>query len=215
MVHDSHCLQDKIVVITGGAGRLGQRMGKQFSEVGARVVSVGNMGSEDLVTDLTNEVDVVEVFEKIIHQNGRIDVLVHAVGMWSQWPILDTKLEDWEEMMRVNLTSSFLCFRESARHMIQSHGTIIAICAQSGLETAIAQGGVYAASKAGQLRLIEAIAAEHPTLNTFAIAPSTIRYRDTPEVGVHADDLVQMAIQLCSEPAGALRGTALQAYGIR
>ncbi len=208
-------LKNKIVVVTGGGGRLGQRMVARFVDVGACVVSVGNTGTEDLTVDLTSETEVIKAFEQIVQDQGRMDVLVHAVGMWNEWPLLDTKLQDWELMMKVNLTSSFLCFREATRHMVSRGGTIISIGARSGLEAAVARGGAYAASKAGHQRLVEAVAAEHPSLNIFSLAPSTIRYRETVGRGVRAEDLVQLAIQLCSEPAGALSGTALQAYGTR
>ncbi len=208
-------LKDKIVVVTGGGGRLGQRMLTRFGETGATVVSVGNMGTEDLTVDLTNETEVIKAFEQILQEQGRMDVLVHAVGMWSEWPLLETKLQDWERMMKVNLTSSFLCFREATRHMVHQGGTIIGIGARAGLESAISRGGAYAASKAGLQRLVEAVAAEHPSLNIFSLAPSTIRYRDSNGPGVYAEDLVQLAIQLCSEPAGALSGSALHAYGTR
>ncbi len=208
-------LQDKVVVVTGAGGRLGRRLVVRFREAGARVVSVGNEGTEDLTPDLANEKEVVDTFAQIHRVQGRIDVLVHAVGTWNEWPLLDTKLKDWEHMIQINLTTSFLCFREAARYMVERGGTIIGICAKSGLEAAVARGGAYAASKAGLMRLVEAVAAEHPTLNTYALAPSVILYRDTAAPGVHAEDLVQLTLQLCSKSAGALRGTALQAYGTR
>ena len=203
------------MVITGAGGRLGQRLVARFEEVGARVVSIGRVDTTQLALDLTKEPEVSDAFTRIKHQYGRIDVLVHAVGMWNEWPLLDTRLEDWERMMRVNLTSSFLCFREAARHMLPAGGTLIGICARSGLEAALARGGSYAASKAGLLRLVEAVAAEYPVLRTYALAPSIIRYGKSAGTGVRADDLIELAIQLCSESAAALSGTALQAYGNR
>jgi len=208
-------LLDKVVVVTGAGGRLGQRLVTRFNESGAKVISLGNEGTEDVILDLSDETAVVESFEQIHHENRRIDILIHAVGTWSEWPLLDTRLKDWEHMMRVNLTTAFLCFREAVRHMNGSEGTIIGIGARSGLEAAVALGGAYAASKAGLLRLVEAVAAEHPHVMTYALAPSIIRYREKNGPGVHADDLVHMAIQLCSAPAKSLSGTALQAYGMR
>ena len=64
------------------------------------------------------------------------------------------------------------------------------------------KGGAYAASKAGLFRLVEAVVAEHPQVKIYAIAPSVIQYRDSSGPGVHVDELVKMAIQLCSESAG-------------
>lgn len=208
-----NCLKGKVSVITGAGGRLGQRLTARFTEEGAQVITLGNEGMEDFTLDLTRERAVVDTFEKIQRENERLDILVHAVGMWAEWPFLDTDIGDWERMIRINLTTTFLCFREAARHMVDAGGTLIGIGARSGLEAATAQGGAYAASKAGLVRLVEAVAAEHPTLNTYALAPSTIRYQRTVGPGVHADDLVQMAVQLCCTSAEGLRGTVLQAYG--
>ncbi|MCY4223325.1 MAG: SDR family NAD(P)-dependent oxidoreductase [Bacteroidetes bacterium] len=101
-----------------------------------------------------------KAFQNIYDEHQRMDVLVHAVGVWNEWPLLETKLEDWERMMGVNLTTVFLCFREAIRHMKDTGGTIIGIGARSGLEAAVAKGGAYAASKAGLFRLVEAVAAE-------------------------------------------------------
>ncbi len=214
MMSNCSFLQGKVVIVTGGGGRLGQGLCTGFTEAGAHVITAGNEGTEDLILDLSSETEVAEAFAKVQRERGRVDVLVHAVGMWNEWPLLETGLKDWERMMRVNLTTAFLCFREAVRHMAAG-GTIIGICARSGLEAAGARGGAYAASKAGLLRLVEAVAAEYPALNVCALAPSVIHYRDTDAPGVHADDLVQMAMRLCSEPARALSGTVLQAYGTR
>lgn len=212
----SSCLhmKGKVVVVTGAGGRLGQRLVARLQGVSAQVIAVGNAGTEDITLDLTDEGEVVDAFERIQREHNGMDVLVHAVGTWNEWPLLETKLDDWEHMIKINLTTSFLCFREAARHMVDEGGTIIGICARSGLETAVAQGGAYAASKAGLMRLVEAVSAEHPTLNTYALAPSVIRYGNSSGSGVNADDLVELAIQLCSEPARAMSGTALRAYGM-
>jgi len=103
---------------------------------------------------------VEKAFQNIYDEHQRMDVLVHAVGVWNEWPLLETKLEDWERMMGVNLTTVFLCFREAIRHMKDTGGTSIGIGARPGLEAAVAKGGAYAASKAGLFRLVEAVAAE-------------------------------------------------------
>ncbi len=206
-------LQDKVVVVTGGGGRLGQRLVTRFTEAKARVISLGNEGTEDLVLDLSDEIAVIKSFERIHHENQGLDILIHAVGTWHEWPLLETKLNDWDHMMRINLTTAFLCFREAVRHMTDSGGKIIGIGARSGLEAAVALGGAYAASKAGLVRLVEAVAAEHPKVMSYALAPSVIRYQRKSGPGVHADDLVHMALQLCSDPSITPSGTVVQAYG--
>ena len=204
----------RTVVITGARGRLGKVMSRQFEAQGDRVIAIDRDGSGKYVADLVDESSVVSVFESVIREEGGVDVLVHSVGTWAQWSLLDTRLEDWERMMRINLSSSFLCFREAVRHMQNRGGTIIGIGAMPGVEGASAMGGAYAASKAGLMRLIEATAAEFPTVRCFGIAPSLIKYggEAAGTRGVAAGTLAELAADLATTGT-VVSGTTIEAYG--
>lgn len=206
--------QTQTVVITGAGGRLGRVMSDRFAARGDHVIRIDRSGEHGFGSDMTDEAAVSDVFSAVARAVDSIDVVIHTVGMWAQWPILDTPLQDFERMMRINLTSAFLCFREAVRHMERPGGTIIGIGAKSGIGQAGPMGAAYAASKAGLMRLVESVAAEHPIINCFAIAASYILYGDDPTGtrGVAAADLVDLAIELTCNPA-APSGTTFRAFG--
>ena len=202
------------MVITGAGGRLGQLMAGQFAASGNRVVQIDRTGAHSFGADLTDEAAVMEVFSAVVQANGVPDAVVHTVGMWAQWPLLETRLEDFERVMRINLNSAFLCFREAVRCMKDQGGTLIGIGAKPGFGNAGSRGAAYAASKAGLMRLVEATAAEHPTVRCYALAPSYILYGHEPAAarGVSADHLADLAVELTQE-GDVPSGTTIKAFG--
>lgn len=125
---------------------------------------------------------------------------------------METRLASWEKMVSVNLTSAFLCFREAVRNM-DDGGTLIAITSRQGADRAVAGQAAYSASKAGIIRLVEAVADEHGSrgINAHAIGPSTILFDEQGD-GVRASELVTLAVYLTDHGA-SLNGATLRAYG--
>jgi len=206
--------QRKTVVVTGAGGHLGQVMAGRFLARGDRVVRMDRDGTHGFGADLTDEAAAREVFGRVVQANGIPDAVVHTVGIWAQWPLLETRLEDFERVMRTNLNSAFLCFREAVRCMKDRGGTLIGIGAKPGFGNAGPMGAAYAASKAGLMRLVEATAAEHPTVRCYALAPSYILYGPQPAGtrGVGADELADLAIALIRE-GDVPSGTTIKAFG--
>lgn len=224
-----HNLNGKIVVVTGAAGRLGRHLVQQFAQDGAIIVAL--VRSEDeahsipfpeeaegwaFPVDVTDEVMLTACFEQIARQFGRVDVLVHAVGGWAERPLLETSLEEWDALLRLNLHSTFLCFREAARLMEGRGGRLIGIAAGQGADRAVARQGAYAAAKAGLIRLVEAVAAEFAGtgITAHAVAPSTILFDEADEApGVRAEEIVALCRYLATPAGAALNGATLRAYG--
>lgn len=216
-------LAGKVIVVTGGTGRLGERMVRGFAGRGATVATVdrrpppeGLPGScHAFQADVTDEADVARVFAQLPETCGPVDVLVHTVGTWAGQPFLDTALDDWQRLVQLNLTSTFLCFQAAARQMQGRGGRLIGIASGQGADKAVAQQAAYAASKAGVIRLVEAVAAEFAGtgLTAHAIAPSTLLFDDADGDGVPADDIVQLALYLCTPAGASLNGATLRAYG--
>lgn len=219
-------IESKVVVVTGAGGRLGSRTAEVFAAGGAQVAGVVHheeaaqrvkLPREDVfIADLANEADVERCFHDIGARFGAVDVLIHAVGTWNMSPLLETRLEDWDALMRTNLTSAFLCFREAARAMQGRGGRLIGFAAGQGVDQARAQQAAYAVSKAGVMRLVEAVAAEYAGqgITAHAIAPSTILFGDEEgQKGVRAEDLIDLCLYLCSRAADALNGKTIRAYG--
>lgn len=221
-------LSTKRIVVTGAGGRLGSRMVQRFAAAGAHIEALvtseeeagrvpdvsGGPGSANVfLADVTRESSVDECFRSIQAKGGHVDALVHTVGMWAGGPLLETTQDDWDLMMRVNLTSTFLCFREACRLMQRHGGTIIGISSRQGADRGVEWQSAYSATKAGVVRLVESLAAEFSEsgVRCHAIAPSTILFDEEGE-GVQASDIIELAAFLIGG-GGALSGATIRAYG--
>ncbi len=217
-------LGEAVVVITGASGRLGARMMQRFADHGATVVVIdrnpdrlpGDLPAQVFRANVTDETETVAVFQEIGQRFGHIDALIHSVGMWAGKPFLETSLDDWELIMRVNLTSTVLCFREAARLMQGRGGRLIGIASGQGADKGRAKQAGYSASKAGVIRVVEAVAGEFAGtgITAHAIAPSAILFDEAPDQkGVPVSDFVDLAVYLCSPAGASLNGATLRAYG--
>ena len=215
---------EAVVVITGAAGRLGSRMMQRFAEHGATIAAIdrdpcrlpADAPGQAFQANVTDEAETVAVFRQIGETFGRADVLVHTVGVWAGQPLLDTSLDDWEQILRVNLTSTLLCFRETVRLMQGRGGRLIGIASGQGADKGVAQQAGYSASKAGVMRLVEAVAAEYEEtgITAHAIAPSLILFDEAADQkGVPVSDLIDLAVYLCGPAGASLNGATLRAYG--
>ena len=214
-------LSDRVILVTGASGRLGRVVVRQLEEAGARVASLdrmmGDSGVLALAVDVTDEMSVAQAFDTIDAELGTPDVLVHTVGMWAGEPLADTSVESWETVMRVNLTSSFLMFREAVRRMQGRGGRLVGITSGQGADRGVAQQAAYSAAKAGVIRLVEAIAAEYEGvgLTASALAPSTILFgdEDASATGVSVDEVASWCVRLCGPEGEAYNGQVVRAYG--
>ncbi|OZC03005.1 SDR family NAD(P)-dependent oxidoreductase [Rubricoccus marinus] len=216
----SDSLSGRIVIVTGAGGRLGSVVVRHLAAAGARVAALDRTAPEALpdgargwATDVTDERAVQDAFDAVGSEMGPVWGLVHTVGMWDGAPLAETTLEAWERVMRLNLTSAFLCAREAARRM--DGGRIVAIASRQGADAAPAQQAAYAASKAGVIRLVEATAAEHPEIAAVAVAPSMILFggEDSNASGVSAEALAELCTRLCGDAGPVHSGSVLRAYG--
>lgn len=214
-------LHGAVVVVTGAAGRLGTAVAAHLARAGARVVAVDRThaeppaGGRAVTADLTHESGAREAFA-LAAEAGPIAGLVHTVGMWNGSPLADTGLDAWETMLRVNLTSTFLAFREAVRRMPDG-GRLVAIAAGQGADRGVAEQAAYSASKAGVVRLVEATTAEYGPrgITAAAVAPSTILFGDEGDDarGVAVEDVAALCVRLCGPDGAVHAGATLRAYG--
>ncbi|HMB94025.1 MAG TPA: SDR family oxidoreductase [Rhodothermales bacterium] len=219
-------LNEKVVVITGASGRLGQRLVAGFAQHGATLAAI-DLDADTIALpegtpgkafsgNVTQEEEVVAVFKQIKNTLGPVDVLLHTVGTWDGRPFLKTSLEDWQRLIDLNLTSAFLCFREAVRQMDGRGGRLIGIASGQGADKGRAEQAGYSASKAGVVRLVETLAEEFngTGLTAHALAPSAIVFdENSDKKGVPVGDLVELALYLCTPAAASLNGATLRAYG--
>jgi 3-oxoacyl-[acyl-carrier protein] reductase len=142
-------------IVTGGAQGIGAAIAKRLQAAGARVT----------VWDLdgTPRVDVSDPasIEKALAATHRVDILVNNAGIAGMnKPTVDYPAEEWERVLRVNLTSQFLCCRATAPRMVKAgYGRIVNIASIAGKEgnpNAVA----YSASKAGVIALTKSLGKE-------------------------------------------------------
>jgi len=145
----------RTAIVTGGAQGIGAAIVKRLSASGAKVVVWDLDGSPKV--DVTDAASIKEALAKI----DRIDVLVNNAGIAGKnTPTVDYPIEEWERVLRVNLTSQFLCCRAVAPRMVEAgYGRIVNIASVAGKEgnpNAVA----YSASKAGVISLTKSLGKE-------------------------------------------------------
>ncbi len=220
-------LDGQAVVLTGAFGRLGRILTRRLLDAGATVAAVDARAADPVVdsdrlhlyrADVTDEAETERVFAKAAEALGPPGALVHTVGTWAGEPLVETSLDGWETVLRVNLTSTFLCFREAARHFQRAgtDGRLVAVASKQGADGGVAEQAAYSASKAGVVRLVEATAAElnGAGITAAAVAPSMILFGgegDTP--GVPAERIADLCAYLASSAGAAHNGAVLRAYG--
>ena len=137
-------LDGKIAIITGGGTGIGKGIARAFAKEGATLVIASRnqqnlesaaeefrtYGATVLVvpTDVTDESQVVALFERTMQELGRLDILVNNAGVFDGGPLEELSLETWQKVIDVNLTAAFLGSREAMKIMKgQREGRIINI----------------------------------------------------------------------------------------
>jgi len=146
-------------VVTGGAAGIGAAIVKRLEASGAKVAVWDLEGNAKV--DVAELASVEAATRNALKALGRIDILVNNAGIAGRnAPMVDYPVEEWERVLRVNLTSQFLCCRAVAPHMVKAgYGRIVNIASVAGKEgnpNAVA----YSASKAGVISLTKSLGKE-------------------------------------------------------
>lgn len=163
--------EGKVVVITGGGRGIGKACAERFAAEGA-AVSVLDVNSEivtaaaefigglGLVCDVTDHQQVHQAIQQTVRHFGRLDVLVANAGIYRSAPLTKDALEDWQQVLQVNLTGTFLSCHAAAPYLIQQGGGSIVVMSSMAARTSWPNTAAYSASKSGAIGLVHAVAAE-------------------------------------------------------
>ena len=146
-------------VVTGGMQGIGAAIVKRLESSGAKV-AIWDLDGPGKV-DVSSDDSIQSALKKTLQDLGKIDVLVNNAGIaGTNVPTMDYPIEEWERVLRINLTSQFLCCRAVAPHMVKAkYGRIVNIASVAGKEgnpNAVA----YSASKAGVISLTKSLGKE-------------------------------------------------------
>ena len=169
-------IEGKRILITGSTGGIGYVLAEGLAKAGASVILNGR--TQDKVDaainsfskqgfnvtgfafDISNAIEVEHHITQIEIVHGKIDVLVNNAGIQHRGPLEDFNLEDWNNVLNINLTGAFIVSKAVVKSMIQRQsGKIINICS---LQSELARSSIapYAAAKGGLKMLTRAMATE-------------------------------------------------------
>ena len=226
-------LDNKIALITGAKGGLGNSVTHAFLNAGATVIGVSrsikasdfpNSRFVAMPAQLSSAEAAQSVADAVIARHQKIDVLVHLVGGFAGGqPIAETSDATFDQMFDLNLRSAFHILRAVVPHMRrQRSGRILAIGSRAAVEPG-ANAGAYNASKAALVSLIRTVALENQDLSITAnvILPGTM---DTPgnlagdpkadfSKWVQPDQVAAILVHWASDAASQITGAVIPIYG--
>lgn len=167
-------LEGKSVVITGAGSGIGRAASLLFTKEGAKLIAVDKTEGvketaklvaeaggtvEAVMADAGNEADVKAFIDKAVAKYGRLDAIWANAGISGGLvPLLEQTVEQWQEILRVNLIGPFLAVKHAIPHMTrQGYGSIVCTASVAGLKAG-ASAHPYAASKAGVISLVQTTA---------------------------------------------------------
>jgi len=242
-------LKGKITLVTGGGQGIGKAISKKIAKEGSVVVvcdkdykkakitaneiKIAGHESFPYEVDVSLKEQVEKMFKFIDKKYGKLDILVNNAGISPKQSFENISLSDWNKVLSVNLTGTFLCTKQAYIRMKKNnYGKIINISSGSAQSGGIFSSPHYVASKAGIIGFTKSIAkiAGRYNINVNAIAPGRIvtnmYYKDIPG-GSHKEindrtplkrpgepeEIADSVLFLASEDSKYITGTCLNVNG--
>ena len=191
-------LNDQAAIITGAGSGMGAAIAERFAQAEVAGLTIADVNidaagrvAEDLssrygctaaavAVDVSDADQVEAMAAQTAAQFGRIDILINNAGICPTLSWEDTTLDDWNTILRVNLTGPFLCTKAVAPHMQKrKYGRIIYISSMAAFTGSVIASVAYGVSKGGMIPLMKSVAKMYAVdgILANAVAPGTI---DTP-----------------------------------
>jgi 3-oxoacyl-[acyl-carrier protein] reductase len=206
-------LSGKVALVTGASRGIGQGIATMLAARGAHVVAAARSNHADATVaaikerggaaevasvDVGDRGGVEQMIAATLERHGRIDILVNNAGITRDQLLLRMKQDDWDEVMKTNLTGAFLCAQAVIRPMIrQRGGRIVSVSSVVGQAGNAGQAN-YAASKAGLIGFSRALAREVASrgITVNVVAPGLIDTEMTRAISekAHGDWAAQIPL---------------------
>ena len=207
-------LKEKVALVTGASQGIGRATSLALAEAGAKVgiaarnteklaslaAEIAATGGEALAVpmDVADAAQVKTGFQQLLAKFGKLDILVNNAAITRDTLALRMKLEDWDAVLRTNLTGAHLCIQQALGAMLKQRAGRIINLTSVVAETGNAGQSNYVASKAGLIGLTRAIAIEVASRNITvnAVAPGFIATPMTDPLSPELKDKMKSLIPL-------------------
>ena len=231
---------DRIVLVGGAAGNLGQAVARAFYASGANLVLLdrkpGRLAAlfpemaaspDHLLLDSVDAADTDSVegaVQAAIERFGRLDILANTIGGYRGGaPVHETPLETWDFLLTLNARTALILSRAVVPHMLErGSGKIVHVASRAGLK-GTARNAAQSASKSVLLRLVESLSAElrREGINVNCVVPNMMDTPNNRESMPKADHsrwvppeaIADVILFLASDAARAVTGAAVPVYG--
>ncbi len=232
-------LKNKVILVTGGGRGIGKSAAIALAANGARVAIAAKTESEinsvakeisekgqdvlPIAADVSDELQVKKMVEEVNKEFGIVDVLINNAAVALVDRLVDSKTEDWDLTMAVNLRGTYLCAKEVIGPMMERRsGKIINVSSRAGRQP-FANFSAYCTSKYGVIGFTESLAAEvsQYNINVNVVCPDRVITRmstGTIPDGDYSDwmkpeDMADVFVFLSSDESKSVNGAIIYAYG--
>lgn len=221
------------MIVTGSGRGIGEYIAKRLAGEGANIVVTGRTtkdiekvsneindeggNSIFIKGDVTIEKDVKNVIQETIKEFGTIDILVNNAGIGLKKYIWETRVEEFEEVMDVNVKGIFLYMKHIIPVLEKNAGLIINISSGAGKE-GIPMLGVYCASKFAVIGLTESAAAEVKNVKIVSLCPASVdigmfkRMFPGEMADLKPDQVSEKVADICTHPEKYRQGQSIELY---
>lgn len=226
----------RVALITGASKGIGKAIFDLFKERGITAIGISLRIERSTFTrpcDIRNEEQIKTLITELISTYHHIDILVNNVGIVTHSDILDTTLEEWEHVIRTNLTGVFLTSKHVLGHMKErGYGKIVNISSIAGRFRSSMASAAYTCSKYGVIGLTRQLAYHYAPygININCVCPSQTRTPMLVETVSEQEiralvskipagrlaeplDIAEAAYFLCSDSAAYINGAVLDVNG--
>jgi NAD(P)-dependent dehydrogenase (short-subunit alcohol dehydrogenase family) len=233
-------LEDRVAVITGAAGGLGQVVTSRLAESGVQVALVGTSAEKlealesglnlppdrhlSIAVDLSQPDSAQKVMDAVLEKFGRADMLLHFVGGWiGGKPVAEVAVDDIETMLRQHLWTTFHLTKVFGPLMVKNGWGRILVVSSPNVDTTPARIAPYTIGKSAQEALVLTLAEEFKgtgvTANVLRVRSIDVQHeRDrqpSPKTAgwTTPEEIAAAILYLCSDEARAVNGAQIPLYG--